>query len=252
MKVLVNGQLVEYKKEGKGKAILLLHGWGDSLSTFDGLATYLVEKGFEVIRFDFPGFGGSPAPTHTWNVADYARLTSELLTKLKKTEFHAVIGHSFGGRVIIKSFAHQLLRTEKVVLIGAAGIKPAKTLKKRAFKVVAKVGKVATSFPGLSQLRKGLRTKLYSAAGSTDYLLAGEMQKIFLLTINEDLLPDVSSINVPTLLIWGQEDYETPVKDGIAMESRIKDSRLVVVPETGHFVFKDDFTAVKKELELFL
>jgi len=252
MKVLVDGQLIEYKKEGTGKTILLLHGWGDSLATFDDIAVYLVTRGFEVIRFDFPGFGNSPAPVHTWGVVDYARLTSNVLTKLKITDLYAVIGHSFGGRVIIKSFANNVLKVDKVILIGAAGIKPARSFKKQIFKSIAKVGKVATAVPGLRRLRNNLRAKLYNAAGSTDYLLAGNMQKIFLRTINEDLLPEVASVNVPTLLIWGQEDYETPVKDGITMEQRIKDSRLVVVPETGHFVFKDDFTAIKKELDLFL
>jgi len=252
MKVLVNGQLIEYKKEGKGKTILLLHGWGDSLSTFDTVAEYLVNKGFEVLRFDFPGFGSSPTPSMTWGVSDYARLTNQILAKLKINELYAVVGHSFGGRVIIKSFAHDLLPAEKIVLIGAAGIKPSQSAKKQLFKVIAKAGKAATSVPGLRQLRNGLRQKLYSAAGSTDYLLAGDMQKIFLKTINEDLLPEVESITVPSLLIWGQNDFETPVKDGVTMHQRIKDSRFVVVPDTGHFVFKDDFTAVKKELELFL
>jgi len=252
MKVLVHGQLIEYKKEGKGKTILLLHGWGDSLATFDTVAAYLVKKGFEVLRFDFPGFGGSPTPVGTWGVADYARLTNELLAKLKTEKLYAVIGHSFGGRVIIKSFAHDLLQAEKVVLIGAAGIKPSPSAKKQLFKVIAKAGKVATSVPGLRQLRNGLRQKLYSAAGSTDYLLAGDMQKIFLKTINEDLLPEISSINVPSLLIWGQNDFETPVKDGAVMQERIEDARFVVVPDTGHFVFKDDFAAVTKELDLFL
>jgi len=252
MKVLINGQLIEYKKEGEGKTILLLHGWGDSLATFDTLAAYIVKKGFTVVRFDFPGFGSSPTPSSTWGVTEYAQLTSELLAKLKIPALYAVVGHSFGGRVIIKSFAKHLLKTEKVVLIGAAGIKPSPSAKKQLFKVIAKAGKAATSVPGLRQLRNGLRKKLYSAAGSTDYLLAGDMQKIFLKTINEDLLPEVGSITAPSLLIWGQNDFETPVKDGAAMQQRIKDSRFVVIPDTGHFVFKDDFAVVTKELDLFL
>jgi len=252
MKLLVNGQLIEYKKEGTGKTVLLLHGWGMSLGTFDAVAAHLVKKGFSVLRFDFPGYGSSPKPNDVWGVGDYAQLTSDLLKKLKITDLHAVLGHSFGGRVIIKSFAKGLLKPSKVILVGAAGIKPPKSLKKQTFKAAAKVGKAVTSVPGLRQLRTSLRAKLYDAAGSTDYLLAGEMQPIFLKTINEDLLPEVPSINVPTLLIWGENDFETPVKDAVTMERLIKDSRLIVVPEAGHFVYNDDFAAVTKELDLFL
>jgi len=252
MKVLVNGQLIEYKKEGSGKTVLLLHGWGMSLGTFDQVAAHLVKKGYSVLRFDFPGHGSSPKPADDWGVGEYAQLTSDLLAKLKITDLYAVLGHSFGGRVIIKGFAKDLLKPSKVILIGAAGIKPAKSLKKQTFKAVAKLGKAVTSLPGLRQLRTNLRAKLYSAAGSTDYLLAGDMQGIFLRTINEDLLPEVPSIDVPTLLVWGQNDFETPVKDAITMVRLIKNAELVVVPDTGHFVYDDDFVAVKKELDLFL
>jgi len=58
MKVLVNNQLIEYKDEGSGRVVLLLHGWGTNLATFDQLAGHLAKK-FRVIRFDFPGFGQS-------------------------------------------------------------------------------------------------------------------------------------------------------------------------------------------------
>ena len=252
MKVLVNGQLIEYKKEGRGRTVVLLHGWGDSLATFSELAKYFVGRGFEVLRFDFPGFGGSPKPDDSWGVGEYAALTSALLEKLKVTNVYALVGHSFGGRVIIKGVASGKLQAKKVVLIGAAGVKTPKSAKKQALKVVAKVGKAATALPGLKSLRGELRKKLYGAAGSTDYLNAGQMQKIFLNTINEDLLPEVSKITQPTLLLWGEHDDQTPVRDAERMREQLPYATLVVVPDTGHFVFIDDVLAITKELDGFL
>jgi len=175
-----------------------------------------------------------------------------LLKKLKVKHVYALVGHSFGGRVIIKGIASGFLDAKKVVLIGAAGVKPPKSAKKQAFKAVAKVGKVVTALPGLKNLREGLRESLYGAAGSTDYLRAGQMQQIFLNTINEDLLPEVAAITQPTLLLWGENDSETPVRQAELIQAQLSYGTLVVVPEAGHFVFMDDPTAVTKELDGFL
>jgi pimeloyl-ACP methyl ester carboxylesterase len=252
MKVLVNGQLIEYKKEGRGKTILLLHGWGALLGTFDELAQYFVKRGFEVLRFDFPGFGGSPKPDDSWGVGEYASLTAALLDKLKIKNIYGLIGHSFGGRVIIKGIASGVLNPKKVVLLGSAGVKPRQSAKKLAYKVVAKAGKAVTSMPGLRGARTRLREQLYDAAGASDYLNAGKMRKIFLNTVNEDLLGSVSHITQPALLIWGEHDSETPVSQARMIKESLKSAHLVIIPEAGHFVYTDDLAAVTKELDGFL
>ena len=252
MKVLVDGQLIEYKQEGGGKAVLLLHGWGTSLASFDTLAAHLVEKGFQVYRFDFPGFGGSPVPSSDWSVGDYVALTAAFVQKMKITKLHAVMGHSFGGRVIIKGVGTGALQPEKVVLMGAAGIKPKKTAKKVAFQAIAKTGKAVTSLPGLAGVRRKLQASLYAAAGSTDYLLSGPMKQIFLNTINEDLQQYLPNIQQPALLVWGEHDTETPLSDGKTMHSQLPDSELVVVPAAGHFAFDDDFGTVARAIDGFV
>ncbi|MGB4768447.1 MAG: alpha/beta hydrolase [Candidatus Saccharimonas sp.] len=251
MKLIVDGQLVEYKDTGEGKVLLLLHGWGASLGTYDELATIL-EKRFRVIRFDFPGFGSSPKPEDSWGVSEYARLTASLLQKLKIDQVYAIIGHSFGGRVIIKGTSLGMLKSDKVVLISAAGIKPAKSVKKQALKAVAKTGKVVASLPGIKRFRSSLRGKLYAAAGSSDYLEAESMQRIFLNTINEDLLPEVAAAKQPTLLIWGEDDRDTPLGDAYKMKDKLEKAELHVIPNSGHFVYLDAPAAVITELEKFL
>lgn len=251
MKLVVDGQLIEYKDAGKGKVLLLLHGWGASLGTYDALATVL-EKRFRVIRFDFPGFGSSPKPEDSWGVSEYARLTASLVQKLKIDQVYAVIGHSFGGRVIIKGISLGVLTPDKVVLMGAAGIKPAKSIKKHALKAVAKTGKAVTSLPGIRRFRSSLQQKLYAAAGSNDYLEARSMQQIFLNTINEDLLPEVAATKQPTLLIWGENDQDTPLSDAYKMKDKLKKAELRIVPDAGHFVYLDAPAVVSSELEKFL
>lgn len=251
MQIMVNGQLVAYKDEGKGQAIVMLHGWGANLGTFDELAAHL-SKEFRVIRLDFPGFGGSPKPASSWGVGQYAELVAGFISKLKLGDVYGIIGHSFGGRVIIKGVADDNFHPKKVILIGTAGVKPSESIKKAIYKSIAKVGKTVTSLPGLKSLRPMLRKKLYGAAGASDYLNAGDMQQIFLNTINEDLLPLVHGIKQPTLLIWGENDTETPIQDAQKIEREIPNGQLVVVPGAGHFVYTDDSRAVIKELDAFL
>lgn len=251
MKVLVNGQMIEYKDEGSGRVLLLLHGWGTNLATFDQLAGHLAQH-FRVIRFDFPGFGQSPKPTDDWSVSDYARLTRDFLDKLKITELQAIVAHSFGGRVAIKYVSLGYQAPQKVVLIGAAGVKPRRLLRKGLYRGVAKIGKLATSLPVLKTIQPTLRKHLYSAAGSTDYLQADQMQKVFLNVIREDLLPEVSHITQPTLLIWGKDDTETPLGDANLILKSLDKGRLVVIPAAGHFVYIEAYDKVIKELDGFL
>jgi len=251
MKILVNGQLIEYKDEGSGRVILLLHGWGANLVTFDQLTNHLAKK-FRVIRFDFPGFGQSPKPDEDWSVSDYARITRDFLQKLKVKEVHAIIAHSFGGRIVIKGVSLGYLQPQKIVLIGTAGVKPRNSTKKYIYKVIAKTGKVATLLPLIKKIQPKLRKQLYSVAGSTDYLNAGHMSKIFLNTVNEDLLGDVSNIKQPSLLIWGENDTETPLNDANLILNKLSDGRLVVLPNVGHFVYVEAFDKVIKEIGEFL
>lgn len=251
MNVLVDGQLINYFDQGKGRVIVLLHGWGANLSTFDNLAKELTKR-FRVIRLDFPGFGGSPKPSDVWTVGDYAHNLSQFLEKINVTDIYAVIGHSFGGRVIIKGIAKDFISPKKVVLIDAAGVKPPKTIRKSLYKSIAKLGKATTALPVLKTLRPMLRKKLYSAAGSSDYLNANEMQLIFLNTVNEDLLPYVQSIQQSTLLLWGENDMETPVSDAKKMMSELKHGQLVIIPNAGHFAYVDAYDVVIKELGTFL
>ncbi len=251
MKVLVNGQLINYSDEGTGRIILLLHGWGVDLSTFDQLAKQM-SKTFRVIRLDFPGFGNSPKPAGNWKVADYAKMTADFLEKLKVSDLYAIVAHSFGGRIVIKAVSEKLINPEKVVLIGAAGVKPAQSIKKALYKFVAKLGKAVTSLPIINKLQPILKKRLYAAAGSSDYLKSAEMKKIFLNVISEDLLAYVPKIIQPTLLIWGENDSETPLTDANKILKLLPNGSLKVVSNASHFVYIDEPQQILAEMDGFL
>lgn len=250
MKLIVNDQLVAYSDEGSGDVVVLLHGWGADLRTFDSLAAGFKQT-HRVIRLDFPGFGQSPRPKSDWHVDDYAQCVTAFLKKLQIIP-KVVIGHSFGGRVIIKAVGNGYIQPEKVILMGSAGVKPHRSVQHAGYHIIAKVGKLIMKLPLLSKFQQSMRRRLYQLAGSNDYLESNELRPIFLNVINEDLQADAAKINQSSLLIWGENDESTPVSDGKILQSVMRASRLVVVPDAGHFVYVDAHDDVLNHIKEFI
>ena len=251
MNKLIRGLATACFVEGDGETVVLLHGWGSNAQSFRTLASSLAAN-YRVVSLDFPGFGGSELPPNDWDVNEYALFLQEALEKLKVENPRALIGHSFGGRVAIKAVARGYIQPEKLILLDSAGVKPGPTLRTQAFKLAAKAGKLATALPPLSAAREKLKGRLHRAAGSSDYLQAGKLKGTFLKVINEDLVPDARKISMPTLLIWGSDDKDTPLEDGKILQAAITGSRLERVEGAGHFSYLDQPEVVAKLIRKFL
>ena len=246
MKVIVDGLGTEYWDEGSGEVVLMLHGWGDSLHSFDELVERL--KGdYRIIRVDFPGFGKSELPKGIWDVAKYTRFVSDFCKK-EGIEPVYIIGHSFGGRILVKGLSSGTLTARKAVLMGSAGVADRKTLRNDTFILISKIGKLLLRpFPRVWYLR--LRKELYRVTGG-DYISAGALSDTFVRVINEDLSRDAALVSIPTLLIWGEDDLVTPISEGKKLKRLIRESELHVLTHSGHFVHQqrpDDVARLIKE-----
>lgn len=231
MKVIVNDLAVEYLEEGQGAAMLMLHGWGETMHHFDALCAEL--SGFRMLRLDLPGFGQSQTPQGPWTVEDYARFIVAFCDKVG-VEPASIVGHSLGGRIIIKGLSLKLFNPSKVVLIASAGVANRLTLRNFVFAVAAKFGKYLLQ-PFSKTFYERMRRRIYALSGS-DYLTVGGMEQTFLNTIRENLRGAATDIAVPTLLVWGENDVITPLKEGILLHQLIEGSKLHVEREAGHFV----------------
>lgn len=251
MKIVVNGQMINYSDEGSGRVVVMLHGWGANLGTFDALASVLAKE-YRVIRIDFPGFGSSPVPDRPWSVGDYAKNLQAFLIKHEVPDVYAIVAHSFGGRIAMKSLGSNQLSVKRLVLVGSGGIKHSASFRQQFYKGVAKAGGAVAKLPVVRRAHSSLRKRLYNAAGASDYLESGELKQTFLLVINEDLQEYARKITTKTLLLWGENDDQTPVADANLLNEGIKGSRLVVYPGAGHFTYLDEPTAVLAEIERFL
>lgn len=220
----------------KNVPILILHGWNLNAFKFLPLVAELKRKGYKVFCPDLPGFGKSKLPENSWFLSDYVDFVKTFLAKNKLNKI-ILIGHSFGGRIGIKFAAENPKLLNALILTGTPGINPVPEVKVRFFLVLAKLGKLIFSLPFLSWARDFFRRFLYKAARATDYYNTNDyMLETFRNTVKESLIPHMSQVSIPTLLLWGREDKMVPVDIAYKMNNIIKNSKLVILNDAKHAV----------------
>ena len=237
MTTTVFGLKTEYLDRGEGQLAVFLHGWGSRAGLFDGLLDLCVKK-YRAVAPDMPGFGGTEEPPEPWDVSKYADFIVEFLKPFAPSSV-VFIGHSFGGRVILKLTERELpFKIEKIILIDSAGIKPKKTLGQKLSLLCYKAGRRIMSLPPFKKLFPNAVESMRKKRGSADYNAASPiMRQTLVKVVNEDLKNDLPKISAPTLLIWGTADTATPISDGELMEKLIPDAGLVKVQGAGHYSF---------------
>lgn len=250
MQVVVQDLLTSYESIGQGKTLLLLHGWGDSMRSFDTLVPELI-RDYQVVRLDLPGFGQSEAPASIWDLDTYGAFVGNFLAKLQIENVYAVIGHSNGGALAIRSVATGKLTPQKLILLAASGVRDTQKLRRAGLKVVAKTGKVMTFWLPKPTKQK-LQKKLYGTIGS-DMLVAPHLQETFKHTVRQDIQRDAMKITIPTLLIYGEQDRATPLESvGKQLNTRIAGSYLKIIPGADHFVHQMATEEVAQDIKEFL
>lgn len=220
----------------KNIPILILHGWNLSASKFLSLTTEFKKRGYKIYCPDLPGFGKAKLSKKSWFLSDYTDYTKNLLAKNKLNKI-IFIGHSFGGRIGIKFAAQNPDLLQALILTGAPGINPVPTIKVQLFLVLAKLGKLVFSLPFLSPAKDLFRKFLYNTANSSDYYHTNDyMLETFRNTVKETLIPYMSQINTPTLLLWGSEDKIIPLSIAQRMQNIIKNSKLEIINNARHGV----------------
>ncbi|MCS7071190.1 MAG: alpha/beta hydrolase [Anaerolinea sp.] len=215
----------------------LLHGWGVDGRLMLSTAQGLNRAGFEVLVVDLPGFGSSAPPPEVWCVHDYAKTFINLLDHLQ-IEQTTVIGHSFGGRIGLVLGSEYPERINRLVLTSAAGVPPRRklipTLRLRIFKMTRAV---LNHFGGRSVTER-MSAWYNQRYGSPDFKqTSGIMRETFKRIIDADLRPFAAQVKVPTLLVWGDRDDDTPLWMGKTLERLIPDAGMVIFSGTGHYAY---------------
>lgn len=237
MEILIDGLKIEYTDTATDKPpVLLLHGWGSSFDVYRGIISALGDR-CRMIALNFPGCGASDTMSTPWTVDDYCNLVLKFLSALK-IENPILIGHSHGGRVIMKLVGGGLINPPKIVLLDSAGLIPKKTFKQKFRAKSFKAIKTTLTLPIIKKYSAALLEKARNHYGSADYRAAPEvLRKTMVSLVNTDLRYLLPNISCPTLLIWGENDTDTPLSVAKIIEQLIPDAGLCVIKGTGHYSF---------------
>lgn len=243
MEIDILGIRTNYQISGNGDPVLLLHGWGAQIESFAPVI-FALQKYRRVIALDLPGFGKSGFPKEPWTVADYMEYTVGFLRAIGEEKVD-ILCHSNGGRITILLASKYPQMVGKIVFVDSAGIKPKRNLKYYSrvysYKLAKKIARVQWMTKLFKTFGMDVQKKIQNA-GSDDYKNAPEcMKKTFVNLVNEDLSGYLKDIKSPSLLIWGENDADTPLWYGKKMEKEIADAGLVVLKEAGHFSYLDQF-----------
>lgn len=187
MQCIVDGLVVGYDVLGKGKTIVMLHGWGASRQSLSALAKELSKK-YQVVLVDVPGFGESAKPTKSWGLSEYAEWVQSFLQKIKIKNVYALLGHSNGGAIAIK-LTSLGFQSEKLILLGAAGIRKRNRGRKLLFKAVAKTGR-------RQQLFCQKRSKRQSAINGTKPLVVNSITPPAWKLLSKRLPPKICNLRL--------------------------------------------------------
>lgn len=249
----IKGMKINYQEKGSGDLVVLLHGWGSNIKLFANLTELLSAK-YKVVAMDMPGFGESDEPPSAWCVDDYVDFVIEFL-KEYEAENIILLGHSFGGRVIIKLNSRKDLpfKISKVILVDSAGILPPKSNKKSFRTYYYKIGKAVLSTGIVQKIAPDALENFRKKMGSADYAAASPlMRQVLVKVVNEDLEPLLPNIKCPTLLVWGVNDTATPISDGEKMEKLIPDAGLVKLENAGHYSFLEQQYTFNRVMSSFM
>ncbi|MFT8776848.1 MAG: alpha/beta hydrolase [Gluconacetobacter liquefaciens] len=246
-----------YKDWGTGRPVLFSHGWPLSADMWDSQMLHLAENGFRAIAFDRRGFGRSDQP---WQGYDYDRLADDIAELTDHLDLRDVVlvGFSMGGGDVTRYIArHGSERVGKLALLGAVTPQFMKT-------AGHPVGPEKSVFDGIraglradrAQFLKDFSSVFYGvnhgaavSDGVLDQTLQIALQASLKATIDcvtsfseTDFHPDMAKIDVPTLVIHGDDDQVVPLEATGALAAKmIANATLTVYEGAPHgFVVTHD------------
>lgn len=267
----LHGDRVAYRDAGRGEALLLIHGMAGSSATWRAIIPQLSKK-YRVVAPDLLGHGQSAKPRGDYSLGAFAVWLRDLLDDLGISRA-TVIGQSLGGGVAMQFTYQHPDYCARLVLISSGGLGPDVSWTLRTLSApgaelvlpmvaprpVLKVGNKLRSWLSSAGIHSPSAAEMWNAYSS---LSDPQTRQAFLRTLRSVVDyrgQAVSALNrlhlhadLPTLLIWGEQDRIIPVAHGYAAHDALPGSRMEVISGVGHFPQVESPTAVAEILDDFI
>jgi non-heme chloroperoxidase len=257
-----DGTEIYYKNWGSGRPVIFSHGWPLNADAWDDQMFFLASRGFRCIAFDRRGFGRSG---QSWDGNDYDTFADDLATLIETLDLNGavMVGHSAGAGDIVRYIGrYGAQRVSKTVLVSS--IPPL------MLKTPANPGGLPIEvFDGIRAALLSDRAQFYRNLGDGPFYGAnrpgskvsqGVKDALWLWSMQAGLRPsyegirafsetdftaDLAKIDVPTLIIHGDDDQNVPIADSALLSSKlIKKATLKIYPGAPHGLMvthKDQF-----------
>lgn len=267
--IKVDGMDVHYRDEGNindSIPIVLIHGTGSSLHTYNAWTDEL-KKNRRVIRMDIPAFGLTGPYIHkkTYSIKNYVAFVEQFLKKIgvKKCD---IAGNSLGGNIAWNYTVKNPQNIHKLILIDATGYPVEAESRPLGFTLGSLP--YLNSFFGYITPKFVIKNSLENVYADKSKITDELIDRYFELTLrkgnrqafcdrmaaeSENLNIDaIKNIAQPTLILWGDQDKLSPLKNAYLFQKDIRNNKLVILKNTGHLPMEENPTESLEVLMNFL
>lgn len=254
--VAVMGMNVHYRDEGDPQdslPVVLVHGTGSSLHTFDAWTASLKENE-RVVRMDLPGFGlTGPFPDRKYTMESYMKFVAAFLSS-RDIKQCILAGNSLGGQIAWNFALRYPEMVQKLILIDASGYPEKSTSVPLAFRVARTplLNKTLTFITPRFVIKSSVENVYSDKSKVTSELVdryfdlslrAGNRQALIdrmQMTIDTNQIRHIKNILQPTLILWGEEDGLIPVESAYRFHRDLPDDSLVILKNSGHVPMEEN------------
>jgi pimeloyl-ACP methyl ester carboxylesterase len=248
---------VHYEVYGRGRPVILLHGWLGSWGLWQDTMTYL-GRFYRTYALDFWGFGESGRKRDTYAVQDFVILVDQFMEQLGIGRA-PLVGHSMGGTVSLSVAIQYPQRVKKVVVIGSPIVGSSLSF---LLKLFGRRPIASLVYHNLWSLKLGFRilAPLYTRDPRWPEMMNRDLSRTtlesFLMSIaslrKTDLRPEMHQISVPTMGMYGDRDVVVHPQQWKPLMEGIANTRIERFPKAGHFIMLDEPPAFMETLRDFL
>jgi pimeloyl-ACP methyl ester carboxylesterase len=249
--------ILHYEVYGRGRPVILLHGWLGSWGLWQETMTYL-GRYYRTYALDFWGFGESGKKRDTYRVQDFIGLVDQFMDKMGIVEA-PLVGHSMGGTVSLSVAIQHPQRVSKVVVVGSPihGSSLAIPLKLAGIPWIAWL--LFNLFPTFRSLMRVFSPFICGDPRFPDMMdrdLSKTTLQSFLVSISTlrrtDLRPELSKIQIPVLGMYGDRDIIVHPRQWAPLQKGVPQAQVKRFSKAGHFIMLDDPQIFQQTLKDFL
>lgn len=264
-----DGTEIYYKDWGEGPIITFSHGWPLNSDAWDAQMLFLAQNGFRVIAHDRRGHGRSSQASSGNDMNGFANDLAAVIEALDLRDA-TLVGHSTGGGAVVRYIGrHGTGRVAKAVLIAAVPPIMLKTEDNPEGLPVEVFDQIRAGVAGdRSQYYKDLAIAFYGANRPGAQVSQGTLDQFWLWSMQAgaknayesvkafsetDFTEDLKKIDVPTLLLHGEDDQIVPVKDSSVKAARlIRNAKAIYFPGAPHGITATHQDQINAELLAFI